>query len=136
MTRENSVWRLPLHKDGTTTKVSKFGKLSTSRADSVSTNGAVGPDGLTVDVEGNLFICMPGHGSIYVVKPSGEPLAIIKAPPTDFPSFVTNCIFGSTTQDRKRLYFCDSVAGSICYIDWHCKGGTPVRASKSSANSR
>ena len=100
----------------------------------VSTQGTVGPDGLTIDSQGNLFICMPTHGAIYVVKPSGEPLAIIKTAETTRDGYmsplVTNCIFGSTSTDRKRLYFCDSVQGRICFVDWEHEGGTPVRQSK------
>ncbi|BEI82867.1 hypothetical protein CcaverHIS002_0307350 [Cutaneotrichosporon cavernicola] len=120
MTRDNSVWRCPLHKDGTTTKVARF----------FSTNGSTGPDGLTVDVEGNLFICMPPLGAIFVISPLGEPVARIIAPKTDKSAMLTNCIFGSRPTDRKRLYFCDSLAGAVGYIDWHCEGGTPLRSTK------
>ena len=45
ITRANQVWRLPLHADGTTTKVGVFIQLS---------GGTTGPDGLAVDIEGNL----------------------------------------------------------------------------------
>ncbi|RSH80869.1 hypothetical protein EHS25_007038 [Saitozyma podzolica] len=116
MTRENSVWRLPLHADGTTTKVAKF----------FSGFGIVGHDGLTVDQRGNLFICHPSLVCIFVVTPHGVPLARV-VPPEGHGTSITNCIFGSTDADRKRLYFTDSTVGRICYVDWDVEGGTPVR---------
>ncbi|KAL7418355.1 hypothetical protein Q5752_006813 [Cryptotrichosporon argae] len=70
MTRENSVWRYPLHVDGTTTEVSKF----------FSSFGIAGPDGLTVDSQGNLFICHPSLLSIIVVDRHGVPVARIVPP--------------------------------------------------------
>lgn len=118
MTRDNSVWRLPLHADGTTTKAGKF----------FTSFGIAGPDGLTVDEEGNLFICHPSLLSIFVVTKHGIPLARI-VPPVGHGTSVTNCIFGSTEEDSNRLYFTDSTVGRICYVDWHCKGTTPLRAS-------
>lgn len=74
---------------------------------------------------------MPPLGAIFVISPLGEPVAKILAPkPKTGAPMVTNCIFGSTPGDRSRLYFCDSVVGSVGYLDWHCEGGTPIRASK------
>ncbi|WVQ63614.1 uncharacterized protein L199_001767 [Kwoniella botswanensis] len=119
MTRENSVWRCPLHKDGGTSKVSKF----------FQSFGIAGPDGLTVDTEGNLFICHPSLISIFVVSKHGLPVARI-IPPEGHGTSVTNCIFGSTPSDRKRLYFTDSTAGRICYVDWKHEGATPLRATR------
>lgn len=140
MTRENSVWRLPLHADGTTTKVAKFCEcravyerrarlraLSLELTRTVSGFGIVGPDGLTVDQSGNLFISHPSLVCIFVVTPHGVPLARI-VPPEGHGTSITNCIFGSTDADRKRLYFTDSTVGRICYVDWDVEGGTPVRS--------
>ncbi len=83
-----------------------------------------------MDAEGNLFICMPPLGAIFVISPLGEPVARINAPKADKPPMLTNCIFGSRAEDRKRLYFCDSLVGAVAYVDWHCEGATPLRATK------
>jgi len=119
MTRSNSVWRLPLHADGTTSKVGLF----------FQGFGAVGPDGLAMDEEGNLFICNPGLGSIFVVNPDGTPRARIVSG-TEGINF-TNCTFGG--EQGKTLFITDSLEGNVQYVEWHCKGATaiPNLASKS-----
>jgi gluconolactonase len=53
VTRANQIWRLPLHPDGTTSKVAAFITLS---------GGLAGPDGLAMDAEGNLAIAHCGLG--------------------------------------------------------------------------
>ncbi|KAG7071091.1 hypothetical protein JMJ76_0002329 [Colletotrichum scovillei] len=73
MTRSNQVWRLPLHPDGTTTKAGVF----------FQSFGNAGPDGLAIDEEGNLFICHPSLGSIFVVDSDGIPKARILAQDLD-----------------------------------------------------
>ncbi|KAG5657965.1 hypothetical protein KAF25_006916 [Fusarium avenaceum] len=67
MTRANQVWRLPLHPDGTTSKAGVF----------FQSFGNAGPDGLALDEEGNLFICHPSLGSVFVVDMHGIPKARI-----------------------------------------------------------
>ncbi|KAF4494838.1 quinate transport [Fusarium agapanthi] len=67
MTLANQVWRLPLHADGTTSKVGVF----------FQSFGNAGPEGLALDEEGNLFICHPSLGSIFVVDTHGIPKARI-----------------------------------------------------------
>lgn len=96
---------------------------------SVYSFGIAGPDGLTVDTEGNLFICHPSLCCIFVVDKHGLPLARIVPPPGHGTS-VTNVIFGSTSGDAKRLYFTDSTVGRVCYLDWEHAGATPVRATR------
>ncbi|RXK37541.1 D-3-phosphoglycerate dehydrogenase [Tremella mesenterica] len=124
MTRENSVWRCPLHPDGTTTKVNKF----------FSSFGTAGPDGMTVDVKGNLFICHPSLACIFVVDPHGLPKARIVMPTVGpGPATVTNCIFGSTPEDRNRLYFVCAMTGEIYGVDWECEGAIPIRMTKEAA---
>ncbi|RSH87417.1 hypothetical protein EHS25_003327 [Saitozyma podzolica] len=113
MTRDNSVWRCPLHPDGTTTKVVRF-------------------YGLTVDSLGNLFICHPGLSCVFVVEPTGIPKARIVMPGAGGAAgkaHVTNCIFGSTAADAQTLYFVDSSGAGIYAVDWDAPAGTPLRAS-------
>jgi len=67
MTRSNSVWRMPLHSDGSTTKANLF----------FQSFGNSGPDGLTIDSEGNLFICHPSLATVFVVDKHGLPVCRI-----------------------------------------------------------
>ncbi|GAA6019811.1 hypothetical protein JCM10207_003705 [Rhodosporidiobolus poonsookiae] len=115
MTRDNSVWRMPVLPDGTTTKANRF----------FVGFGNSGPDGLTIDEEGNLFIAHPSLACVFVVDKHGIPKARIQSGGER--PLVTNCIFGSGPNDRQRLYITNSLDGRIEYIDWHCKGGTPIR---------
>jgi sugar lactone lactonase YvrE len=108
MTRANQVWRLPLHPDGTTSKVGVF----------FQSFGDVGPDGLALDEEGNLFICHPSLGSVFVVDTNGLPKARIVSG-TDGIN-LTNCCFGGP--DHKTLYITDSLEGNIQKVEWHCRG--------------
>ena len=55
VTRANQVWRLPLHPDGTTSKVAAFLTLS---------GGLAGPDGLAIDEAGGLAVAHCGLGAI------------------------------------------------------------------------
>lgn len=63
MTRSNAVGRLPLHPNGTTSKVGLF----------FQSFGTAGPDGLAMDEEGNLFVCHPSLGSVFVMNADGTP---------------------------------------------------------------
>lgn len=108
MTRSNQVWRLPLHEDGTITKAGVF----------FQSFGTAGPDGLTLDEEGNLFICHPSLGSVFVVDQTGAPKARIISG-TDGLN-LTNCCFGGP--EHKTLYITDSLEGCIQKVEWCCKG--------------
>lgn len=73
----------------------------------------------------NLFIAHPSLACVFVVDKHGVPKARIQSG-GDRP-LVTNCIFGSGADDKQRLYITNSLDGRIEYVDWHCKGGTPIR---------
>ena len=58
MTRDNAVWRLPFMKDGNVSKVGRF----------CSMFGASGPDGMTVDKAGRLFVAHASLGPCVRVR--------------------------------------------------------------------
>ncbi|KAI0151409.1 gluconolactonase [Pestalotiopsis sp. NC0098] len=111
MTRQNSVWRLPLHEYGTTTKAGLF----------FQSFGNAGPDGLAMDEEGSLFICHPSLGSVFLVDSDGVPKARIISGSEGI-NF-TNCCFGGP--ENKTLYITDSLEGNIQTVQWHCRGANP-----------
>ena len=54
-----------------------------------------GPDGMTLDVHGNLYVCC-GRAGVKVYSPRGEPIGVIKVP------YASNCVFGGP--DFTTLY--------------------------------
>jgi len=102
MTRDNAVWRAPLMKDGSVSKVGRF----------CSTFGSSGPDGLTMDSRGRLFVAHASLGHVFVFAPNGELIARIKS--CAGPS-CTNVAIGGPNRDR--LYITESVTGTVLVAD-------------------
>jgi gluconolactonase len=102
MTRDNAVWRLPLMKDGSVSKVGRF----------CWTFGASGPDGLTMDRAGRLFVAHASLGHVFVFAQSGELIARIKS--CAGPS-CTNVAIGGPNRDR--LYVTESATGTVLVAD-------------------
>lgn len=102
MTRDNSVWRLPFMKDRSVSKVGRF----------CSMFGPSGPDGITMDKIGRLFVAHASLGHVFVFAPNGELIARIKssAGPT-----CTNVAIGGNNGDR--LYITESTTGTIMVAD-------------------
>ncbi|WP_251862973.1 SMP-30/gluconolactonase/LRE family protein [Achromobacter sp. Marseille-Q4962] len=98
VTRGNCVWRVPLLLDGSVSKVSQF----------FTSYGPSGPDGLAVDVEGNLLVCNPGLGYVWRLDHRAEPTTVWRSPAG---MSTTNLAFGGP--DRRTLYCTESVSGSI-----------------------
>lgn len=102
MTRDNAVWRLPFMKDGSVSKVGRF----------CSTFGPSGPDGMTMDQAGRLFVAHASLGHVFVFAPNGELIARIKS--CAGPS-CTNVAIGGGKRDR--LYITESVTGTVLVAD-------------------
>jgi gluconolactonase len=102
MTRDNAVWRLPFMNNGSVSKVGRF----------CSTFGASGPDGLTMDRAGRLFVAHASLGHVFVFAPNGECIARIKSCAG---ASCTNVAFGGNTSDR--LYITESVTGTVLVAD-------------------
>ncbi len=102
MTRDNAVWRVPFMKDGSVSKVGRF----------CSTFGASGPDGLTMDKAGRLFVAHASLGHVFVFAQNGELIARVKS--CAGPS-CTNVAIGGINRDR--LYVTESVTGTVLVAD-------------------
>ncbi|MBU6461746.1 MAG: SMP-30/gluconolactonase/LRE family protein [Bradyrhizobium sp.] len=102
MTRDNAVWRLPFMKDGSVSKVGRF----------CSTFGTSGPDGLTMDKAGRLFVAHASLGHVFVFAPNGELIARIKscAGPA-----CTNVAIGGN--NGYHLYMTESSTGTVMVAD-------------------
>ena len=98
VTRGSCVWRVPLYRDGKAGAIGVF----------VFLQGGVGPDGMTFDVEGNMGVCHPGLGVVWLFSPRGEPLYRIESCTGVLP---TNCAYGGP--DGKTLYITESQSGTI-----------------------
>src|SRR6202045_1031926 len=102
MTRDNAVGRVPLMKDGGVAKVGRF----------CSTFGTSGPDGLTMDKAGRLFVAHASLGHVFVFAANGELIARIIS--CAGPS-CTNVAIGG--KNRDRLYVTESVTGTVLVAD-------------------
>ncbi|MDJ0391238.1 SMP-30/gluconolactonase/LRE family protein [Roseomonas sp. E05] len=99
VTRANEIWRLPLHADGTTSKVAAFIRLS---------GGLAGPDGLALDDEGNLAIAHCGLGTVWLFSRLGEPLLRVRCPQG---LSTTNVAYGGP--EGRQIFITESDSGSI-----------------------
>jgi len=99
MTRGNSVWRLPLMKDGGVTKVGVFVQIS---------GGFAGPDGMALDDDDGLWIAHAGNGCVWGFSKLGEPLYRIKS---ETGLTTTNLAFGGP--DGRTVFITESDTGNI-----------------------
>ena len=102
MTRDNAVWRAPFMKDGSVSKVGRF----------CSMFGPSGPDGMTMDGKGRLFVGHASLGHVFVFAPNGELIARIKSCAGQS---CTNVAIGG--EKRDRLYITESVTGTVLVAD-------------------
>jgi gluconolactonase len=102
MTRDNAVWRMPFMKDGNVSKVGRFCSLF----------GPSGPDGMTMDSAGRLFVAHASLGHVFVFAPNGECIARIKSCAG---GTCTNVAIGGANRDR--LYITESTSGSVLVAD-------------------
>ena len=102
MTRDNAVWRLPFMKNGSVSKVGRFCSLF----------GPSGPDGMTMDQAGRLFVAHASLGHVFVFAPNGECIARIKSCAG---ATCTNVAIGGAKRDR--LYITESTSGSVLVAD-------------------
>ena len=107
-TRGNCVWRAPLQRDGS---VSKVGQFFTSA-------GPSGPDGLAMNQRGELLIANVGIGIVWVLDALGQPVDILRAEALG--RSLTNLAFGGST--HQTLYCTESATGSILCAEMETAG--------------
>lgn len=98
VTRGNCVWRVPLLLDDRPSKVGVF----------INMSGGAGPDGMALDMEGNLAVCHPGLGAVWLFSPTGEPLYRIRSCTG---LMVTNCAYGGP--ENTSLFITESETGTV-----------------------
>jgi gluconolactonase len=104
MTRGNAVWRLPIQRDGGTSKVGIFTAMA---------GGVSGADGMALDSQGNLYVCDAGNACVWVFDPHAAPLYRIRSCTEG--RTLTNLAFGG--KDNKQLFITDSSTGTILVAD-------------------
>ena len=113
MTRANCVWRVPLQADGSISKVGQF----------FTTYGPSGPDGLTIDIAGRLYVANPGLGRAWVLNHRAEPEVVLLSPEG---ASLTNLCFGGA--DMKTLFMTESVSGTVLRTRMDVAGPLPRKA--------
>jgi gluconolactonase len=98
VTRDNSIWRVPLLADGGVSKVGRFIQMS----------GGQGPDGLAIDSAGNIIVAHVGLGCVWAFNPLGEPVLRIDSCAG---IATTNIAFGGT--GGNTLFITEAESGSV-----------------------
>jgi gluconolactonase len=106
VTRANQVWRGPMQRDGTVTKVAAFQTYY----------GTSGPDGLALDVDGRLVMAHGSLGGAFVMNARGEVTHYLKSAAGHM---VTNVAYRPGTT---RLVITESESGSILEADLPAQG--------------
>ena len=117
VTRANAVWRVPLLPDGVAYKVGEFIRMS----------GGGGPDGLAMDVQGNLAVAHLGLGTVWLFSALGEPLQRIRSCAG---LTTTNVAYGGPS--GHQLYITESETGSVLVAQMEVPG-RPMYSHASSA---
>ncbi|SFJ44477.1 gluconolactonase [Bosea sp. OK403] len=101
MTRDNSVWRVPLLKDGSTAKVGRFCSLF----------GTSGPDGLALDESGRLFVAHASLGHVFAFASNGECIALFRSctGPT--------CTNVTISPPGEAIFITESATGTVMIAD-------------------
>lgn len=107
VTRANQVWRLPLHRDGTTSKVGAF----------ITMSGGSGPDGMALGDDGSIAVAHVGLGAVWIFDRLGEPRCrLVSCEDLS----VTNVAFGGRA--GKTLFITESESGTILCADTDVAG--------------
>ncbi|MEK9720097.1 MAG: SMP-30/gluconolactonase/LRE family protein [Quisquiliibacterium sp.] len=108
VTRANAVWRGPLMRDGTVSKVAAFRTFF----------GSGGPDGLAVDADNRLIVAHVSLGGAFIVEPTGEINHFVRS---SAGRAITNIAFEPGT---RRMMMTDSETGSVLVAQMPSGGPT------------
>lgn len=97
VTRANAVWNVPLSRNGGASRVGLFAQLP-----------CAGPDGMAMDVDGNVAVASPGLGVVWVHDRYGLPIYRVE---TVGGQFGTNIAYGG--KDNRYLYIVEGDSYSI-----------------------
>jgi gluconolactonase len=111
VTRDNSIWRVPMRASGEPYKVGKFIQLSGSLGS--------GPDGMAMDQAGNIAVAHAGFGSVWLFDRFGEPMLRIRSA---VGHMTTNAAFGGP--EGKTLFITESHSGSVLRAELPVAGRT------------
>ena len=89
------------------------GGLAEGLTEFVHFGGRVGPDGIRVAANGDLYVTLFGHGKIVIVSPTGDEIDRLRVPGL----FPTNVIFRGT-----HLLVCEGQTGAIWTLDLGVRG--------------
>ena len=107
MTRDNAVWRAPLQRDGSVSKVGRFCSLF----------GTSGPDGLAMDEAGRLVVAHASLGHAFVYGPDGGCVARIASCAG---RTCTNVAFGGP--QRRQVFITESATATVLVADMEHPG--------------
>ena len=111
-TSRGAVWAVGLEEPG----------VITQRRARILANlpgGGQGPDGMTLDEHGNLYVAYVDAGEVVVLTPKGKLIGTIKLPDGEG-AFTTNVAFGGP--DRKTLYITESEKNVIYKVRMNVRG--------------
>ncbi|WP_420225677.1 SMP-30/gluconolactonase/LRE family protein [Pigmentiphaga litoralis] len=99
ITRDNAIYSLALGAGGAVGKLGRFIQLSGS---------PTGPDGLAVDVAGNLAVVHAGAGTVWLFSADGEPLLRVRSCAG---RRTTNVAYGGP--DNRTLFITEAEQGAV-----------------------
>ena len=111
-TMRNAVWAVGLEEPGVMTQ-------RRARILAYLPGGGVGPDGMAVDEQGNLYVAYFDAGEVVVFTGKGKLIGAIKLPAGEG-TFTTNVTFGGL--DRKTLYITEADKNVIYKVAMKVRG--------------
>lgn len=97
VTRQNNIWQIPLTENGGISKVGQFAVLP-----------CPAPDGLAIDMEGNVLCAAPGLGVVWVYSRQGVPIYKVESCGGHH---LTNIAYGGP--DNRWLYMTEGDSFSV-----------------------